>query len=252
MALDGDCRAISVPATKVNWKIMLANQNGAGGGDSAAGPTLVVCSALRSRAHSHLNRRRAKDLAWGWVGAKWPRLMPSASELEKSQIEIRLPGRRLSVSSNADGSLWRLEVEYGEKDGSRSWITRASVADTGDADLMAVQTACSDLAAGPAVIAPPRLLGSWVERLELEDGGVAVLGEPRFVSDIEGLAAFCAHVLSGERTLPVIALTNKPNSRYYGVDPAGLSEAVRGLAHVACFTPELAADAAGRLGRHLA
>ena len=213
--------------------------------------TLVVSSALRSKAHSHDNRRRAKDLVWGWVGAKWSRLLPSAAELESDQIEVSLPGRRLTVSSNGDGSVWTLEVAYSERTGTRSWITRAVVADTGEADVMAVQTACTDLATGPAVIAPPKLLGSWVHRLELEDGGVAVMGEPRLVSDQEGLVAFCGHVLSDERTLPVIALTNKPNSRYYGVDPRGLSESVRGLAHVVCLTPELATDAGGRLGKRL-
>ena len=220
--------------------------------DLGTSATLVVCSALRSRAHSHANRRRAKDLAWAWVGAKWPRLMPSAAELERSHIDIRLPGRRLSVATDADGSLWRLEVAYGEKDGTRSWITRALVADTGEADVLALQTACSNLGSGPTVIAPPRLLGSWVQRLDLEDGGVAVVGEPRMVGDAEGLATFCDHLLSAERALPVIALTNKPNSRYYGVDPRGLAEAVRGLAHVACLTPALAAGAAVRLGKHLA
>ncbi|MDB5870606.1 MAG: hypothetical protein JWQ07_48 [Ramlibacter sp.] len=213
--------------------------------------TLVVCSALRSRAHSHDNRRRAKDLVWGWVGAKWSRLLPSAAELESDRIEVNLPGRRLSVSTNGDGSLWTLEVAYSERNGARAWITRAVVADTGEADVMAIQTACSDLAAGPTVIAPPKLLGSWVERLELEDGGVTVMGEPRFVQDEEGLAAFCEHVLSQERTLPVIALTNKPNSRFYGVDPRGVAEAVRGLAHVVCLTPELATEAGGRLGKNL-
>lgn len=220
---------------------------------SAIGDTharLVVRSALRSRTHSHDNRRRAKDLVWGWVGTKWPRLMPSASELEGSHFERRLPGHRLSLATNADGSAWTVEVAVSEKNGTRTWTTQAVVTDTGDADIMAVQTACSN-ASTPIVIAPPKLLSAWVERLDLEDGGVAVVGEPRMVGDQEQLEAFCDHVLLDKRALPVIALTNKPNSRYYGVDPRGLSEAVRGLAHVVCLTPELAAGASGRLGKNL-
>ena len=44
-----------------------------------AGPVKpVVRCALRSRAHSHENRRHAKDLVWRWVGTKWPALMPVA------------------------------------------------------------------------------------------------------------------------------------------------------------------------------
>jgi hypothetical protein len=222
--------------------------------NSAARPPVtrpVVRAALRSAAHSDLNRRRARDLVWGWVGAKWPRLMPSASELEWSHIERTAPGRKLSVATHADGSAWTLEVTYSERDGG-SWTTRALVADGGDADVMAVQTSCRDLPSPPAVVAPPKLLGTWVERLALEDGGVPVLGEPRMVSDEEQLAAFCDHLLSAHRTLPVIALTHKPQSRYYGVDPRGLAQVVRGLAHVACLTPELATGVGQRLGRPLA
>ena len=217
-----------------------------------AGPVKpVVRCALRSRAHSHENRRHAKDLVWRWVGTKWPALMPVASDLERSHLERRLPGRRLTVATDAEGAVWSVEVAYSEKDGTRTWTTRAIVADTGDADVMALQTACSGATSGPLVIAPPKLLGAWVERLDLEDGGVAVLGEPRMVSAADQLEAFCDHVLSARRALPVIALTNKPNSRYYGVDPRGVAEAVRGLAHVACLTPELATAAADRLGAKL-
>ncbi len=211
----------------------------------------VVRAALRSTAHSDLNRRRARDLVWSWVGAKWPRLMPSAGELEWSHIERAAPGRKLSVATHADGSAWTLEVSYNERDGG-TWTTRALVADAGDADVMAVQTSFCNLPAPPAVVAPPKLLGTWVERLALEDGGVPVLGEPRMVSDEGQLAAFCEHLLSSSRTLPVIALTHKPQSRYYGVDPRGLAQVVRGLAHVACLTPELAAGVGQRLGRLLA
>ncbi|NPC58726.1 hypothetical protein [Caenimonas soli] len=212
---------------------------------------LVFRTALRSRANSYANRRRAKDLAWRWVGTKWPQLIPSASELESSALERRCPGQRLLLTTNADGSAWMLEVAYSEKNSRRTWTTRATVTDTGEADLMTLQTACSNLDSAPAVIAPPKLLGAWVERLDLEDGGVAVVGEPRMVGDPMQLDAFCDHVLLDQRALPVIALTNKANSHYYGVDPRGLSEAVRGVAHVVCLTPELAADASQRLGKNL-
>ena len=211
----------------------------------------VVRCALRSRHHSHENRRHAKDLVWRWVGTKWPQLMPTAAELERSHFERRLPGRRLSLATSGDGSVWSVEVAYSEKHGSRTWTTRAVVADTGVADVLGLQTACSGPAAGPLVIAPPKLLGSWVERLALEDGGIDVVGEPRMVDTPEQLASFCDHVLSGQRGLPVIALANKPNSRYYWVDPRGVSEAVRGIAHVVCLTPELAASAGDRLGPKL-
>ena len=214
--------------------------------------TLVVRAALRSTTSSHRNRRLAQELVWRWVGTKWPGLMPPASDLEKGHLERLLPGRKLSVSANGDGSVWTLEVAYSERDSTRSWITRALVADTGDGDVVGLQTTCLDVnPAPPSVVAPPSLLGAWVERLDLEDGGVAVLSEPRMVGDQEQLKAFCDHVLSDKRTLPVIALANKPNSRYYGVDPRGVAQAVRGLAHVACIAPDLVSDVTDRFGKNL-
>ena len=210
----------------------------------------VVRSTLRSTNHSTSNRSRAQALVWEWVGAKWPRLMPSASEMERQHFAYAVPGQELAVSTSQDGLVWTLAVAYNERRGTRTWITRAVVADIGDADVMALQTSCTDVADAPLVVAPPRLLGAWVERLELEDGAVAVRGEPRDVRDAQQLAAFSSHVLCAERTLPVIALSNKLNSRFYGVDPRGLAEAVRGLAHVACVAPEIAPRVAETLGRN--
>lgn len=208
----------------------------------------VVRISLRSAVHSPTNRRRARELAWEWVSVKWPRLMPSATDMENVHFERSLPGQQLSVSTSADGSVWTLAVAHNERGGARTWMTRAMVADTGDADVMALQTSCSDVPNSPLVVAPPRLLGAWVERLELQDGGVAVLGEARDVNDPAQLAAFCDHLLSAERQLPVIALTTSVRSRFYGVDPRGLAEAVRGLAHVACLAPDVASAVAARFG----
>ena len=212
---------------------------------------VLLRSVLKSPTHSHANRRLAKDIVWSWVGAKWPRLMPSASSLERSHIDCTLPGRKLSVATSEDGATWTLEVAYDERDSSRTWTTKAVVADTGEVDLLAVQTTCFDVPA-TRVVAPPRVLGSWVQRLDLDDAGVPVQGEARVVEDEAQLRLFCDHLLLGARTLPVIALANKPGSRYYGIDPRGLAEAVRGLAHVACLPPEAVTAVRDQFGRHLA
>ena len=218
------------------------------GGDGRGGTRTVVQSVLRSSVHSASNRRRAKDLAWEWVGSKWPRLMPSLSEMEREHFECSVPGQELSFSTSGDGSVWSLSVAYSERKGTRTWMTRALVADADDSDVMGLQTSCSEAPDAPLVVAPPKLLGAWVERLALEDGKVAVLGAPREVSDEQQLGAFCEHVLSRTRALPVIALTNKPNTRYYGVDPNGLAQAVRGLAHVARVDPSVSPQVKDRLG----
>jgi hypothetical protein len=217
--------------------------------DSVSDPDVLLRSVLRSPTHSDYNRQLAKQIVWDWVGSKWARLVPSLSERERSAYQCSLPGRRLAMINQ--GAAWMVEVAYSERDSSRTWTTTALVTDTGDSDLVAVQTTCSDLPSARAV-APPKVLGNWVQRLAFEDAGCPVEGEPRMVQDEEQLEAFCDHLLQPGRALPVIALANKAGSRYYGIDPRGLAEAVRGLAHVACIAPEAVSQIAHRFGRRFA
>jgi hypothetical protein len=212
---------------------------------------IVVRSTLHSRVHSPANRLRARELTWRWVGAKWPRLLPSASDMDRSSFTRSMPGQELLVSTNADASVWSMSVAHEERHGRRTWMTRVQVTDAGSTDVVGLQTACTDVPDAPLVVAPPRLLGDWVEGLDLEDAGLAVQGTPREVVDRWQLDALCQHLLSNARKLPVIALVNRPQTHYYGVDPQGLAENLRGLAHVACIAPHLEADIESRLGRDL-
>lgn len=223
---------------------------------SASAPTpqpaghlqVVVHATLPAGDYSLHNRRRAQELAWEWVGSKWPRLVPMARDMAQHQIERTLHDHALRVTTSRDGKAWTLNVMHSEKRSQRVWSTRATITDTGHADVLDVQTACSDVLHAPMVVAPPKLLGAWVDHLALDDGGYAVLGEARQVSEAEQLDGFCAHALSERRSLPIIALTHKAQSRHFGVDPGGLALAVRGLAHVACLSPEVAAAVPAILG----
>jgi len=211
----------------------------------------VVRVALHSHRHSDTNRHRARELAWQWVAAKWPKLVPSHAQMERQQFAHAVPGQQIAMSRSADNSSWSLAVAFDERNGVRTWMTQVEVADDGKADVLRLQTSCTDVADAPLVVAPPRLLGSWVERMELEDGPFAVLGEPREVNDESQLQGFLAHVSSPLRTLPVIALAHRPQTRFYGVDPRGLATAVRGLAHVICLDPAIATEVAEQLGPRL-
>lgn len=229
---------------------MTATAKGVRDDATAVAPTSVafIRATLRSAVHSPANRRQAKRIVWDWIAGKWPRLVPPPSLLEEDRLDRSLPGVHLSVSS--DASAWILELLQQERGSHRCWTTRAVVADAGDADLVAVQTTCSDLASAP-VLAPPGVLSAWVEGLDLRDAGLPVTGEPRFV-DAEELPVFERLLCSSERRLPIVVLTNKTGTRFYGADPRGLAEAARGLAHVICLTPEAAAVLVERHGRRLA
>ena len=80
----------------------------------------VVRSALRSAQHSPTNRRHARELAWEWVSAKWPRLMPSVTEMDNANYERSLPGQQLSVSTSEDGAVWTLAIAHNERGGTRT------------------------------------------------------------------------------------------------------------------------------------
>ncbi len=216
---------------------------------------VVVRSNLCSTSHSQANRSRARELAWAWVGAKWPRLLPTEAQMALANFEQALPGQELLVRTAGDEpngtSSWSLSVAHTQRASSRIWMTRVQVIDNGAADELRLQTACTDIPESPLVVAPPRLLGDWVEALDLQDAGLAVQGAPREVVDYWQLDALCKHLLSNERKLPVIALVNRPQTHYYGVDPHGLAENLRGLAHVACIAPHLEAEMASRFGCEL-
>ena len=216
---------------------------------------IVVRSNLCSITHSPANRSKARELVWTWVGAKWPRLLPTQTQMALASFERALPGQELLVRTTGDrpdgASTWSLSVAHTQRSSSRTWMTRVQVIDTGTTDELRLQTACTDLPEYPLVVAPPRLLSDWVEALNLQDAGLAVQGTPREVVDRWQLDALCKHLLSSERKLPVIALVNRPQTHYYGVDPQVLAENLRGLAHVACIAPHLEADIESRLGRDL-
>ena len=213
---------------------------------------IVVRSTLHSRVHSATNRQRAKDLAWRWVGAKWPRLLPAAADMAQGHAARSAAGQELLATTTADGAVWSLSVAHEERHGRRTWMTRVHVTDTGTTDAVGLQTACTDVPDAPLVVAPPRLLGDWVEGLEFEDAGLAVQGAARDVTDRWQLDALFQHLMAEDRALPVIALVNRPQSHYYGVDPNGLAQNLRGMAHVACIASHLSQDANVKLGQNFA
>ncbi len=216
---------------------------------------IVVRANLCSANHSPANRSRARELAWAWVAAKWPRLLPTEVQRALASFERALPGQELLVRTHDNepgvATAWSLSVAYTQRASARTWMTRVEVIDTGKADRLSLQTACTEVPQTPLVVAPPRLLSDWVEGLNLEDDGIAVQGAPREVVDRWQLDALCKHLLSNERKLPVIALVNRPQTHYYGVDPKGLAENLRGLAHVVCIAQHLEAEIGNRFGSDL-
>src|SRR4051812_37898946 len=100
----------------------------------ADGPVrVVVRSSLRCIAGSSSNREHARRLVWQWVGAKWPRLVPGAAELQQDVFERSLPGMALAVARPAREA-WQLSVAHQEPGGARVWRTQVAIGPMGDAD----------------------------------------------------------------------------------------------------------------------
>ncbi len=216
----------------------------------------VLKSALFSGRSSSSQRRLAQDLAWHWVGTKWARLLGAVGDRRAPEVHVVQAGAELQAAVSPDGQGWALAVANRERDGGRTWMTRAEIktqqGPDGEVDVFTVVTACTPLDDAPRVLAPPGVLQLWVDRLGLDDGGVGILGEAREVSHDDQLDAFLRHVLSPQRRLPVVALCHQPRSQYYGVDPKALATAVRGIAHVACLTTQTCQDVLARWGAGLA
>lgn len=216
----------------------------------------VLRSVMRSAQPCPQQRRQAQDLAWRWVGSKWPRLLSGVPDRDAPEVHVVNATAELHAGSPDQGLSWSLAVAYRDRDTGRTWMTRADVAPAGTAagavNVFSLVTACTPLEQPPRVLAPPGVLQLWVDRLGLDDGGYAVLGDARDVDDHEQLQAFLAHVLSAQRRLPILALCHQPRSRYYGVDPKALATAVRGVAHVACLTTATSDAVAAQWGLELA
>ena len=221
-------------------------------GTTASADRTLVRSLLRTKHRSPKTYRAAQELAWRWVRVRWPGLVPAIVMREDIEFRLELPGRAVSSSVTRDGACWILEVTHRDSAGNRVWKTQAVTARCKNSDVLAVQTSCSAIGDPPAVVAPPKLLVDWAQRFELEDGGVPISDVPMPVADSAQLDAFWAHVASPTRALPIVALTCKRNSRYYGLDPRNLAQALQGVAHVRCLTAESAAKMAARLGGLLA
>ena len=216
----------------------------------------VLQSTLFSGQSSSSQRRLAQDLAWHWVGTKWARLLGAVGDRRATDVHVRQAGAELQATVSPDGKGWALAVSHRERDGGRTWMTRAQIETQPGADaelgVFSVVTACTPMDEAPRVLAPPGVLQLWVDRLGLDDGGVAIVGEALEVSSDDQLNAFFRHVLSPQRRLPIVALCHQPRSQYYGVDPKALATAVRGIAHVACFTTQTCLELHARWGTGLA
>lgn len=210
----------------------------------------VMQSFLPSAKHDEAGRVGARTRVLDWARGKWPGLIPPAAYDGKA-FEHDQPGLRIAATSNADGTVWAFRSEHLDSRESRTWVTEALVADLGPTDAFGVRNSCSTLSAESIPATSPRFLRDFVAHHSLIDAGLPVTATSHFISDNDEFEKFLSLLLSPDRSLPVIALTQLPQGSDYSIDPARLARDTQGLAHVFCLPPGMTFGLSDRVGKTL-
>jgi hypothetical protein len=196
----------------------------------------VMQSFLASSKHTESNRIDARTRVLDWARSKWPGLIPHHA-YEGKAFEHDQAGLRIAATSNLDSTLWAFRSEHlgNDSNESRTWVTEALVADLGPSDAFGVRNSCSTLSGEAIPSSSPRFLRDFVAHHSLIDGGVPVSAKSHLIGDIDSFNRFAAFLLSSERSLPIVVLTQLSHSTDYALDPVKLAKDTQGLAHVFCL-----------------
>jgi hypothetical protein len=118
-------------------------------------------------------------------------------------------------------------------------------------DAFGVRNSCSTLSGEAIPSSSPRFLRDFVAHHSLVDANVAIAARYARVGDIEAFDRFTALLLSPDRSLPLVVVTQPPNSDDYPIDPAKLARDTQGLAHVFCLPPMMTYNLSDLLGKSL-
>ncbi len=212
----------------------------------------VMQSFLASAKHAESNRTEARTRVLDWARGKWPGLIPPYA-YEGKAFEHDQAGLRIAATSTLDGTLWAFRSEHlgHDTNESRTWVTEALVADLGPADAFGVRNSCSTLSGENIPASSPRFLRDFVAHHSLVDGGVPVSAKPHYVGDADSFSTFMALLLSPDRSLPLIVLTQLPQVTDYALDSYKLAKDAQGLAHVYCLPPSMTYCLSDRVGKTL-
>lgn len=212
----------------------------------------VMQTFLASSKHAESNRTEAQTRVLDWARGKWPGLIPPHA-YEGKAFEHDQAGLRIAATSNIDSTIWAFRSEHlgNDRNESRTWVTEALVADLGPTDAFGVRNSCSTLSGEEVPASSPRFLRDFIAHHSLIDGGVPVSAVSNFVEDMNSFTRFMALLLSPDRLLPIVVLTQLPHSTDYALDPAKLAKDTQGLAHVFCLPPAMTFGLSDQVGKTL-
>lgn len=221
----------------------------------------VVQSILTSRERSAENRESARSAVLNWASSTgrwsggWRENIP-ADAYQGAPFDTAGEGSQLRVTTDRANRFWAFEVEHDDtRFEDQKWRLEAFVEDRGDRDVLGVRVLCRPRQGGYPPSSTPALVRAYVQKHSLVDGGAPVMSTPIIVEDELNFNNLLDLLLSKERALPVIVVSEKSARRDcdgdYLVDTVALARTVQGLAHVVKLPAEQSLWLTDDLGKEL-
>lgn len=216
----------------------------------------VMSSAL----HSPENRKQARTAILDWAGNArywregWGNSIPDKA-YDGQPFDASDEGVHIEVRADKDSELWCFRVEHDDvRDEAREWCLEAFVADRGSYDELGVRVFCKPGA--PVRFVPsstPALVKTFIQRHQLVDDGSPVTPTCMEAEDDASFNRFIDLLLSRERRLPVVALSQGQATRNggYALNLDQCARALQGFAHVVALPEEQTYWLSDELGREL-
>ncbi|KWU19146.1 hypothetical protein AS149_12930 [Burkholderia cenocepacia] len=202
---------------------------------------------MPSAVHSAENRKSARAAVLDWAGEArqwregWGNSIPDKA-YDGYPFDASDEGVHLQVRSDRESRLWCFSVEHDDaRESARHWRLEAFVADRGTHDELGVRVFCQP---GEAVkfvpSSTPALVKTFIRDNQLVDAGCPVTARVVDAGDDDSFTDFVDLLLSRERRLPLVVLTQGRDSRHdgYAVNPEQCARVLQGFAHVVALPEE--------------
>ena len=213
----------------------------------------TTLTALTQRQGSGYSREFIRESVMAWAARKWPELLIGRDACGIGfQAHSDFASVHVSCAGDED-DVWTFKGT-GAHGPEGMWETCVLVLGGQDHDLLTVRTGYRGHAEATPACAQPKFLCALIEHLSFDDGGHGLSTAPRQVFSLASFDDFHQHLLSGRRTLPILAVRSEVASRDPAIaapDPAVLARALCGVAHVVSLGAVGASCLEGCLGGSL-
>lgn len=202
---------------------------------------------MPSALHSEENRAVARTQILDWAGESrrwrdgWSGSIPDKA-YEGRPFDAADDGVHIEVRADSEKTLWCFDVEHDDsREPLRHWRLEAFVADRGTHDEMGVRVFCRPGTSARFVPSnTPAIVKNLIRDNHMVDAGSPVTAKPLEADHDDSFEDFLDLLLSRERKLPLVLLTERRGARApsYVVSPEKCAQALQGFAHVVALPEE--------------